>query len=457
MNKTLIAFTTFLCLCLCKLAESQSIDTYSGTGFFVTRSGYFATNYHVVRDSESIVIQDRAGKKLTARVVRVDAKNDLALLKVEGSTFIPLSIANSQNVKRGARVATIGFPNIDVQGKEPKLSDGIVSSLSGIQDEPTVFQITIPIQPGNSGGPMVNMDGDVVGVVASKLSSLYMLATSGTVAENVNYAVKANYLAELLVTEEAAAKARPTSPRRKPKDLVELSETVEKSIALVIATRKLTDLTTLSAKCTENASNAKYADAVLACKEAAIRGDATSQQNLAQIYYNGSGVAQDYSEALKWSRLAATQLNARAQNFLGLAYFNGHGVVQDYVEATKWFRLAASQDFPLAQLFLGLIYYGGKGVSENHAEAVKWYKLAAAQGQSIAQTQLSMAYYYGDGVSRDRVRGFMWAVIAAQKEGESSKAAELRSMNGNGLTPEQRTTAQELVTACIARNYKECD
>ena len=105
---------------------------------------------------------------ISAKVVKVDAANDLALLKAEGK-FAPLPVVSSRAVKMGSTVATVGFPNIGLQGFAPKLAKGEIAALSGAQDDPRYFQISVPVQPGNSGGALVDERGNVVGVVAAKL------------------------------------------------------------------------------------------------------------------------------------------------------------------------------------------------------------------------------------------------------------------------------------------------
>jgi S1-C subfamily serine protease len=134
---------------------------------------------------------------LDAEVVRVDAASDLALLKVTG-TFDALPVESSRTARLGATVATVGFPNIGLQGFEPKLSKGDISSLAGFQDDVRYFQISVPVQPGNSGGPLFDERGNVVGVVTLQLNQEAALAQTGTLAQNVNYAVKSSYLLSFL-------------------------------------------------------------------------------------------------------------------------------------------------------------------------------------------------------------------------------------------------------------------
>lgn len=168
----------------------------SGTGFFITEDGYFITNEHVARQGASVSIRTSAGT-MPAKLVRVDKASDLALLKAVGK-FEALPVGQSRNVKLGATVATVGFPNPDLQGFSPKLAKGEIGSLAGAQDDPRRFQISAPIQPGNSGGALVDERGNVIGVVVATLNQKAAIATSGTLAQNVNYAVKSSYLLTFL-------------------------------------------------------------------------------------------------------------------------------------------------------------------------------------------------------------------------------------------------------------------
>jgi len=129
--------------------------------------------------------------------VKVDVANDLALLKAEGR-FASLPIAASLIVKLGSTVTTVGFPNIGLQGFAPKFARGEIASLSGALDDPRYFQISVPVQPGNSGRALVDERGNAVGVVSAKLSAKAALATSGALPENVNYAVKSSFLLSFL-------------------------------------------------------------------------------------------------------------------------------------------------------------------------------------------------------------------------------------------------------------------
>ena len=157
--------------------------------------------------------------------MKVDAANDLALLKVDGK-FAPLPVVSSRTVKMGSTVATVGFPNVGLQGFAPKLAKGEIASLSGAGDDARYFQISVPVQPGNSGGALVDERGNVVGVVAAKLSVAAAVATSGALPENVNYAVKSSLLLSFLesVPEVSAKLKEPSTKDRKFEDVVKSAE-----------------------------------------------------------------------------------------------------------------------------------------------------------------------------------------------------------------------------------------
>jgi S1-C subfamily serine protease len=160
-----------------------------------------------------------------AKVVQVDAANDLALLKAEGH-FAALPLASSRAVALGSTVATVGFPDPGLQGFSPKLAKGEIAALAGAGDDARYFQISVPVQPGNSGGALVDEHGDVVGVVSAKLNASAALAASGALPENVNYAVKSSLLLSFLesVPEVSAKLKAPVTADRKFEDVVKSAQ-----------------------------------------------------------------------------------------------------------------------------------------------------------------------------------------------------------------------------------------
>src|SRR6266487_3170096 len=151
------------------LAAKKADLIATGSGFFVSSDGYFVTNYHVVKGASVIRIK-RKDDVFDAKIARVDAVNDIAVLKAAGN-FPFLSLGHAEAVMLGADVFTIGFPNPNLQGFAPKLTRGDGSGRSGLLDDPRMFQISIPLQPGNSGGPVVDDAGKVVAIISASLSA----------------------------------------------------------------------------------------------------------------------------------------------------------------------------------------------------------------------------------------------------------------------------------------------
>ena len=169
----------------------------------------------------------KAGADFAPRDIfdRLNPPKGSALLKAKGK-FTPLPIATSRTAKLGNTVTTVGFPNIGLQGFAPKLAKGEIASLSGAQDDPRYFQISVPVQPGNSGGALVDERGNVVGVVSAKLNAMAALAASGALPENVNYAVKSSFLLSFLesVPEVSAKLKEPETKDRRFEDVVKSAE-----------------------------------------------------------------------------------------------------------------------------------------------------------------------------------------------------------------------------------------
>jgi len=171
-------------------ADPRPATRSFGTGFFVTADGYALTNHHVVEDCRTIsMLTDRGA--LPARVVRLDERNDLALLFVENASKV--SFANfraAPGIRAGDGVVVAGFPLPTVLQNGLNVTVGNVSSLAGVGGNSALLQITAPVQPGNSGGPLFDMAGNVVGVIVSKLDAVEMIKVTGDVPQNINFAVQ---------------------------------------------------------------------------------------------------------------------------------------------------------------------------------------------------------------------------------------------------------------------------
>ena len=193
-------------------------SSWTGTGFAL-KNGYIVTNNHVVEGASNILVQGINGNSIEykAEVVAVDKNNDLALIRINDYRFdgfgsIPYSIKETL-CDVGSDVFVLGYPLTSYMGEEIKLTNGIISSRSGYQGDITTYQISAPVQPGNSGGPMFDKNGNVVGVVNAGIPG----------AENVGYAIKTSYLCNLINSSVSSA----IIPRNNTISTMSLSEKVK--------------------------------------------------------------------------------------------------------------------------------------------------------------------------------------------------------------------------------------
>ena len=212
---------------------NSQVTKSSGTGFFIANN-LVVTNFHVVDDARDIEVIYQGTTKLPATVVAKDSANDLAILQVSGleNAISPLPVGSVRDVKEGTSVYTVGYPMPSELGSRAKISEGIVNSQTGIEDEIRMFQMSVPIQPGNSGGPLLNSQGQVVGVVTSTLNNRYFLVKKGVVPQNVNFAIKINYLNNLLTVLPDEVKLRENDGKKKY-TAEEIMELAKKAVVFV--------------------------------------------------------------------------------------------------------------------------------------------------------------------------------------------------------------------------------
>jgi S1-C subfamily serine protease len=219
-------------------AKPQKLIRVNGTGFVVSANGYVVTNNHVigqcVGDVHGNLTSETAGNM---RIVSKDETNDLALLQASGS-FKQTAIIRGQPAHPGDSVIAIGYPFHGLLTSDFTVTTGIVSSLSGILNDTRYLQISAPIQPGNSGGPLLDTSGYVVGVVAEKLNALKFARATGEIPENINFAIKTGALRDFL--DNSAVPYQTAEPR-----------TELKAADIASAARGYTMLISCAAKITE--------------------------------------------------------------------------------------------------------------------------------------------------------------------------------------------------------------
>ncbi len=193
-------FTLRACLLLaiCPALTVRAAEVISsGTGFAVSREGLILTNAHVVKGCANLTV-GISGTESTARVVASDEQNDLALLTVSTALVSSLQLRETARVQLGEQVIAFGYPLPGIMSTSLNVTVGNVSALAGLGDDTRSLQFTAPIQPGNSGGPLIDQSGNVVGVVTSKLSPLWAARNIGDLPQNVNFALKASVIRDFL-------------------------------------------------------------------------------------------------------------------------------------------------------------------------------------------------------------------------------------------------------------------
>jgi len=156
---------------------------FKGTGFALSSNGYLVTDYHVVKDADSVYVQNADGKSFKTRVVYVEPQSDIAVLQINDPSFknlgaIPYSFKKSES-DIGENVFTIGYP-----GSAMVLGPGYLTGSTGFNGDSTAYQVSIPVDYGNSGGPLLDSRGNLIGIINAKQSQV----------EGAHFAVKSNYL-----------------------------------------------------------------------------------------------------------------------------------------------------------------------------------------------------------------------------------------------------------------------
>jgi S1-C subfamily serine protease len=175
----------------------------SGTGFVVA-ARRILTNHHVIDGCAEVAARLPDGQEVPARVMASDATRDLALLSTEAEAGPILPFRSTGTYRRGEGVVTYGFPLAGLLSSGPTLTTGEVSALAGLADNQRHLQISAPVQPGNSGGPLLDMRGQVIGVVVSKLNAGQIARQTGDIPQNVNFAVKHTEALEFLREQNVA-------------------------------------------------------------------------------------------------------------------------------------------------------------------------------------------------------------------------------------------------------------
>ena len=221
------------------MVKEQIPQSGSGSGFFVSKMGHVITNAHVVQNCKKVTIGDNANKQVPAELINTDRSNDLALLKLStlemasaesksliqklGIVVVPLAskgLLRSEDVRLGEKVLVAGYPFGDTFSNTIKVTTGVVSATRGAGDNSGQFQLDAAVQPGNSGGPIYDSGGNIVGVVVAQLNK----RTFGSFVENMNFGIKASTVRQFLVASGINSKKSERTEEKSTEQLAEIAQ-----------------------------------------------------------------------------------------------------------------------------------------------------------------------------------------------------------------------------------------
>jgi len=235
--------------------KSPPANSTTGSGFFISKLGHILTNEHVVSQCRSVSVGDNANKQVTASIIDKDKRNDLALLRISsmetasaetqslisklsakklGMTVVPLAsdgLMRSDDIVLGESVLVAGFPYGELYSNTIKVTGGMVSAVRGMGDDSAQFQMDAAVQPGNSGGPIYDENGNIVGVVVAQLDPLKVAKTIGSLPQNVNFGIKASTVRQFLT---AAGLPTKWSDRKEKKSRKEVAQIAKKQTVMVV-------------------------------------------------------------------------------------------------------------------------------------------------------------------------------------------------------------------------------
>src|SRR5512134_1654712 len=169
-----------------KPADAVSV----GSGVVVAGDGMVLTNQHVVEGCAGIAVVDTEKNRAPAKLVAADARNDLALLRALKPFPKVATLRQGVQIQAGESVTVVGYPLVDILGAEPNVTFGYVSATAGPKGDTSSFQISAPVHKGNSGGPILDQNGNLIGIVASKLNALAVARSSGDLPQNISFGIK---------------------------------------------------------------------------------------------------------------------------------------------------------------------------------------------------------------------------------------------------------------------------
>jgi S1-C subfamily serine protease len=367
------------------ISGAQAADA-SGSGVAIGSRGEILTNSHVVDNCAKITVQPSSSSSQTAVLVARDQKNDLAIVRIDTAPGSVAAFRDGAPIRAGDTVVALGYPLSGLLASSANLSVGNISALAGLGDDNRYFQISAPIQPGNSGGPLLDASGHLVGIVTAKLNATNVARFTGDIPQNVNFAIKAEVARAFLDSKGVAYRTARSEQQLSPADVGDIARP-----------------STLHIRCQRANSASATGAATPALPEPPSPSDSSpapssppqqSAGNAHELFKKGevAFASKQFSDALRWFRQAADKRHTDAMNKIGIMYAMGQGVEIDYATAMGWFRQAAEMGNTYAMGNVGELYAKGDGVTKDCGAARQWVAKAAAAGLANAKRYLQSGF-----------------------------------------------------------------
>jgi len=195
----LLVTLTVLPLSVAATAQTKpALKESSGSGFLVSPEGHIITNAHVVSDCTSVNVKLSDGRSFPAKILFKSTRDDLAILATDIKSDMFASFRVSPLLQLGENIFVYGFPLVGDLSTSGNFTAGTITALAGIDDDTRYVQISAPVQPGNSGGPLLDSGGRVIGVVTSKLNTIRYAVLTHDIAQNINFAIRGSNVTDFL-------------------------------------------------------------------------------------------------------------------------------------------------------------------------------------------------------------------------------------------------------------------
>jgi S1-C subfamily serine protease len=355
----------------------------AGSGVVIGARGEILTNSHVVENCEKITVQLSSSNPERAVLVARDQKNDLAVVRINGSPASVAAFREGAQMRAGDTVVALGYPLSGLLASSANLSVGNVSALAGLGDDPRFLQISAPIQPGNSGGPLLDASGHLVGIVTAKLNATQVARMTGDIPQNVNFAIKSEVARAFLDSKAISYRTAQSDQQLLPADVGDVARPF-----------------TVHIRCQQARSASATGIAPPRPSPPFYNGPAPSVPPLQSagiahaLFKRGEAAfaAKKLPEALAWFRQAADKGHSDAMNKIGIMYAMGQGVEADAAMAMGWFRQAADMGNTYAMGNISELYAKGDGVGKDCSAARQWLTKAAAGGLESAKQYLRSGF-----------------------------------------------------------------